>query len=65
MATIAAQALGALILQIYAASRRGDVDGFQRRAIESVQHLVAPDSAWWGRGTSNGPAGQARCGLNR
>lgn len=54
MATIDTQAFGALVFQIYAASRHGDVVGFQRRAIESLEHLIAFDCAWWGRGTYDG-----------
>jgi DNA-binding CsgD family transcriptional regulator len=51
MATIDSGTLSALILQIYAASRIGDVLEFQRRAMESVARCIRFDAAWWGRGT--------------
>lgn len=43
--------LSETIRQIYAASRRGDVEDYQRRALEVVARHIAFDAAWWGRGS--------------
>ena len=43
--------LSVAIRQIYAASRCGDVEDYQRRALEVVARHIAFDAAWWGRGS--------------
>ncbi|MDR7152033.1 DNA-binding CsgD family transcriptional regulator [Hydrogenophaga palleronii] len=43
--------LSELIRRIYAASRTGEVNAFQRRAIDLLRRHVGFDKAWWGRGS--------------
>ena len=49
-------ALSAMLRQIYAASRCGDVEQYQRRALEIVAQQIAFDAAW---------CADARCGLGK
>lgn len=50
-----------LLFQIYSASRIGQVGEFQRRALDSLSHLLAFDGAWWGRATVSGDEHQVHC----
>lgn len=43
--------LSVTIQQIYAASRCGHVEDYQRRALEVLARHINFDAAWWGRGS--------------
>jgi DNA-binding CsgD family transcriptional regulator len=51
MTALTLAALSSVIRQIYAASRCGEVEPYQRRALEIVARHIAFDAAWWGRGS--------------
>lgn len=51
MASLTLDALSSLIRQLYVTSRCGEVEQYQRRALEIVARHIAFDAAWWGRGS--------------
>ncbi|CAM5786618.1 response regulator transcription factor [Ottowia pentelensis] len=51
MATLTLDALSTLLRQLYVASRCGDVEQYQRRALRIIAEQIAFDAAWWGRGS--------------
>ena len=61
MVCLDARALGALLLQVYAASRCGDAMAFQCRALDCLKHHIAFDCAWWGRASVNGDEHRVHC----
>lgn len=61
MASLALQSLSSVLHQVYAASRCGEVQQYQRRALEVVGKLVAFDAAWWGRATFSGGEHRVHC----
>ena len=61
MALLTLDALSSLIRQVYSASRCGEVEQYQRRALESVSRHIAFDSSWWGRGSFVDGVHQVHC----
>ncbi len=61
MASMTLDALSAMLRQIYAASRCGEVEQYQRRALEIVAQQIAFDAAWWGRASFGGGVHQVHC----
>lgn len=55
------EALSSVVLEIYAATRCGEVAEYQRRALEVVGKHIAFDSAWWGRGINSGGERRVFC----
>lgn len=51
MASLTVDVLSSLVRQVYAASRCGEVEAYQRRALEAIARHIAFDAAWWGRGS--------------
>lgn len=61
MTSLTLDALSSVMRLIYAASRCGEVEQYQRRALEIVAKHIAFDAAWWGRASFDGGLHHVHC----